>query len=64
MINYLLYFPMIKQHDGSWWKDYQVLGDDQMCGIINLAKKPEWTLQMMEANVDHYDLNICDLEKA
>jgi hypothetical protein len=55
----LLYFPMIKQHDGLWKELCQVLGNDHfLCHIINLAKKPEWTLKMMEANVDPYDLNL------
>jgi hypothetical protein len=53
----LLYFPMIKQHDGLW-KRCQVLDDDHLCQMINQAKKPEWTLKMMEANVDPYDLNL------
>jgi hypothetical protein len=51
MNNYLLYFPTIEQNDNKF-NQCQVLRDDQQCSIINLAKKPGWTLKMMEANVD------------
>jgi hypothetical protein len=53
--DYLLCF--LKQHYGSW-KEWQVLGDDQLRDIINLAKKSEWTLKLMEGNVDLYNLNL------
>ncbi len=60
MNDYLQYFPTIDATNGNL-NQCQVLGDDQLCDIINLAKKPEWTLKMMEANVDPYDLDLHDL---
>jgi hypothetical protein len=60
MNDYLLYFPTIEQNDNNF-KQCQVLGEYQLCDIINLAKKTEWTLKMMEANVDPYDLGLHDL---
>ena len=60
MNDYLQYFPTIETATGNL-NQCQVLGDDQLCDIINLAKKPEWTLKMMEANVDPYDLDLHDL---
>ena len=60
MSDYLQYFPTIETATGNL-NQCQVLGDDQLCDIINLAKKPEWTLKMMEANVDPYDLDLHDL---
>jgi hypothetical protein len=58
--NYLIYFPNIQRHNGNY-KQCDALSDDQLCDIINLAKKPKWTLKMMEANVDPYDLDLHDL---
>jgi hypothetical protein len=55
--DYLIYFPNIQRHNGN----YNALSDDQLCNIINLAKKPKWTLKMMEANVNPYDLDLHDL---
>lgn len=60
MNDYLQYFPMVKSKGGSLRK-CPILGKDQLCDIINLAKKPEWTLKMMEANVDPYDLDLSSL---
>jgi hypothetical protein len=60
MNNYLLYFHTIEQN-GNKFTPCRVLGDDQLCNIINLAKKTGWTLKMMEANVDPYDLGLHDL---
>jgi hypothetical protein len=60
MNDYLLYFSTIEHNDNKF-KQGGVLRDDQLCNIINLAKKPEWSLKMMEANVDPYDLGLHDL---
>jgi hypothetical protein len=60
MNDYLLYFPTIEQNDNKF-NQCHVLGDDQLCNIISIAKKPEWTLKMMEANVDPYGLGLHDL---
>jgi hypothetical protein len=57
---YLIYFPNIQQHNGNY-KQSEALSDNQLCDIINLAKKPKWTLKMMEAYVDPYDLDLHDL---
>jgi hypothetical protein len=57
MNDYLLYFPTIEQNDNKF-KQCQLLGDDQPWD--NLTKN-EWTLKMMEANVDPYDLGLHDL---
>jgi hypothetical protein len=42
-------------------KQCKALSDDQLCDIVNLAKKSEWTLKMMEANLDPYDPNLHNL---
>jgi len=34
------------------------LPDDELCDILNLAKKPEWTIKMLEANQDPYDYDL------
>jgi hypothetical protein len=41
MNDFLLYVPSIEQNDNKF-NQCHLLGDDQLCGIINLAKKPEW----------------------
>jgi hypothetical protein len=48
---------MIKQKDGSL-KEFAILTTDQLCNIVNLTKKPKWTLMMMEATIDPYDINL------
>ena len=37
------------------------LGEDELCDILNLAKKPEWTIRMLEANQDPYDFDLQEL---
>jgi hypothetical protein len=34
------------------------LPDDELCDILNLAKKPEWTIKMLEASQDAYDYDL------
>ena len=35
----------------------KLLEEDQLWDIVNIAKKPEWTIKMMEANQDPYNLD-------
>ena len=37
------------------------LGEDELCDILNLAKKPEWMIRMLEANQDPYDFDLQEL---
>jgi competence protein ComGC len=34
------------------------LPDDKLCDMLNLAKKLEWTIKMLEANQDAYDYDL------
>jgi hypothetical protein len=47
------YFP--RKTDTQGIKYCKGLLDDELCDILNLAKKPEWTMKMLEANQDAYD---------
>ena len=38
----LKYFPLIKLANGQY-KDCKPMPEDEICEIINIAKKPEWT---------------------
>jgi hypothetical protein len=58
--DYLIYFPNIHGHNGNY-KQCEALSNDQLGDIINLTKKFEWTLKMMEANVGPYDLDLHNL---
>jgi preprotein translocase subunit Sss1 len=47
------YFP--RKSDTQGIKYCKRLPDNKLCDILNLAKKPEWTIKMLEANQDAYD---------
>jgi hypothetical protein len=38
--------------------DTQGTNNDELCDILNLAKKPEWTIKMLEANQDPYNYDL------
>jgi hypothetical protein len=50
------YFP--RKSDTQGIKYCKGLPDDELCDILNLAKKPEWTVKMLEANQDAYDYDL------
>jgi hypothetical protein len=50
------YFP--RKTDTQGIKYCKRLPDDKLCDILNLAKKPEWTIKMLEANQDAYDYDL------
>ena len=50
------YFP--RKSDANGVKYCKRLPDDELCDILNLAKKPEWTVKMLEANQDAYDYDL------
>jgi hypothetical protein len=61
MNNYLLYCPTIEQNDNKF-NQCQVLGDHQLCNIVNLAENLNGlSAKMMEANVDPYNLGLHNL---
>jgi hypothetical protein len=47
------YFPRKTGINGK--VDCHQLLDDELCDILNLAKKPNWTITMLKANQDPYD---------
>jgi hypothetical protein len=55
------YFP--RKSDTQGVKYCKRLPDDELCNILNLAKKPEWTVKMLEANQDAYDYDLHGLTK-
>jgi hypothetical protein len=50
------YFPRKTNTQGI--KYCKRLPDDKLCDILNLAKKPEWTIKMLGANQDAYDYDL------
>jgi hypothetical protein len=52
----ILYFP--RKPDTQGIKYCHRLLDDKLCDILNLVKKPEYTIQMLEANQDAYDYDL------
>ena len=54
MNQFLHYFPLIKGVNGAkvTYKDPTMLPDDQICDVLNLAKKSTWTEKIMESNAD------------
>jgi hypothetical protein len=50
------YFP--RKFDTQGTLDCRRLPDDELCDILNLAKKPEWTIKMLEGNQDPYDYDL------
>jgi hypothetical protein len=52
----ILYFP--RKTDTQGIKYCKRLPNDELCDILNLAKKPEWTIKMLEANQDAYDYDL------
>ena len=56
----LQHFPLIRMRNGQC-RECKALEEDQLCDVINIAKKPEWTVKMMEANKDPHDYNQKDL---
>jgi hypothetical protein len=54
--------PAFRISPGSWTskaqKKFLCLPDDEFCDILNLAKKPEWAINMLEANQDPYDYDV------
>jgi hypothetical protein len=50
------YFP--RKADTQGKLDCRRLPDDELCAILNLAKKPEWSIKMLEADKDPYDYDL------
>ena len=50
------YFP--RKTDTQGKLDCRRLPDDELCAILNLAKKPEWSIKMLEADKDPYDYDL------
>ncbi len=50
------YFP--RKADTQGKLDCRCLPDDELCAILNLAKKPEWSIKMLEADKDPYDYDL------
>jgi hypothetical protein len=53
------YFP--RKNGKKGLRNCKKLGEDELCDILNLAKKPEWTIRMLEANQDPYDFDLQEL---
>ena len=63
MNQFLPYFPMIRSGLGNdvVYADPRSLTEDQVCDVLNLAKKSTWTEKMMESNADPYDMDLQEL---
>ena len=63
MNQFLPHFPLIRGVNGAKviFKDPTMLPDNQICDILNLAKKSTWTEKMMESNADPYDMDLQEL---
>lgn len=63
MNQFLPYFPLIKSGEGYEviYSERRSLTKDQVCDVLNLAKKSTWTEKMMESNKDPYDMKLQEL---
>lgn len=50
------YFP--RKSDPQSKLNCRRLPGDELCDILKLAKKPEWTIKQLEANQDPYDYDL------
>jgi hypothetical protein len=50
------YFPRKFNTQGTL--DCRRLPDNELCDILNLAKKPEWMIKMLEVNQDPYNYDL------